>query len=86
MATFESMDETDNELPSQEMQAELMQDDLERAMAEDGDENLDDEDRDDERDPFMTDAEADGDALASAGFGMDEDYGDTPLGDDFGGE
>lgn len=29
----------------------------------------------DERDPFRTDAEADADALASAGFGTDEDYG-----------
>ena len=28
----------------------------------------------DERDLFRTDAEADGDALASAGFGTDEDY------------
>lgn len=30
---------------------------------------------DPEDDPFMTDAEADADALASAGFGTDEDYG-----------
>lgn len=29
---------------------------------------------DSERDPFRTDAEADADALASAGFGTDEDY------------
>lgn len=28
-----------------------------------------------EPDPFRTDAEADADALASAGFGTDEDYG-----------
>lgn len=28
-----------------------------------------------ERDQFLTDAEADADALASAGWGMDEDYG-----------
>lgn len=28
-----------------------------------------------EPDQFRTDAEADGDALASAGFGTDEDYG-----------
>lgn len=32
-------------------------------------------DRDDEGDQFRTDAEADGDALASAGHGTDEDYG-----------
>ena len=30
---------------------------------------------DDEHDQFRSDAEADGDALASAGFGTDEDYG-----------
>jgi hypothetical protein len=30
---------------------------------------------DGEGDPFRTDAEADADALASAGFGTDEDYG-----------
>jgi len=30
---------------------------------------------DDEHDQFLTDAEADGDALKSAGFGTDEDYG-----------
>jgi hypothetical protein len=29
----------------------------------------------DEHDQFLTDAEADADALASAGFGTDEDYG-----------
>lgn len=41
------------------------------------DEPEDDEpDYDDEPwDGFMTDAEADGDALASAGWGTDEDYG-----------
>ena len=31
--------------------------------------------RDDEGDQFRHDGEADGDALASAGFGTDEDYG-----------
>lgn len=31
---------------------------------------------DDERDPFLSDAEADADALASVGWGTDEDYGD----------
>lgn len=30
---------------------------------------------DDEQDQFLHDGEADGDALASAGFGTDEDYG-----------
>ena len=30
---------------------------------------------DDEHDGFLSDAEADGDALASAGWGTDEDYG-----------
>jgi len=33
------------------------------------------EQQDDEYDPFLTDAEADADALASAGWGTDEDYG-----------
>lgn len=28
-----------------------------------------------EQDPFLSDAEADADALASAGWGTDEDYG-----------
>ena len=32
-------------------------------------------DADEPRDGFNSDAEADGDALASAGFGTDEDYG-----------
>lgn len=31
---------------------------------------------DDESDQFMSDVEADADALASAGFGTNEDYGD----------
>jgi len=35
----------------------------------------DEADDDDEPDGFLTDAEADGNALASAGFGTDEDYG-----------
>ncbi len=41
-----------------------------------------------EPDPFLTDAEADADALASAGMGTDEDYGcfdETPMGDEYGG-
>ncbi len=33
------------------------------------------EETNDEHDQFLTDAEADGDALASAGLGTDEDYG-----------
>jgi hypothetical protein len=33
------------------------------------------EQQDDEYDPFLTDAEADADALASVGWGTDEDYG-----------
>ena len=33
------------------------------------------EDGDYEPDPFLTDAEADADVLASAGYGTDEDYG-----------
>ena len=32
-------------------------------------------DQDDEPDQFLSDAEADADALASAGWGTDEDYG-----------
>ena len=43
-----------------------------------------DSDRDDERDPFHgRDAEADADALASAGMGTDEDYGCYDGGDDY---
>jgi hypothetical protein len=45
--------------------------------------------RDDEHDQFISDSEADGDALRSAGFGTDEDYGSygndeepRPYGDD----
>ena len=34
-------------------------------------------------DGFNSDAEADGDALASAGFGTDEDYGCYDSGDDY---
>jgi len=34
-------------------------------------------------DNFRNDAEADGDALASAGFGTDEDYGCYDSGDDY---
>ena len=37
-------------------------------------------DNEQEQDPFLSDAEADGDALASVGWGTDEDYGS------FGGE
>jgi hypothetical protein len=36
----------------------------------------------DEHDQFRTDAEADADALASAGMGTDEDYGGCHGGDD----
>ncbi len=32
-------------------------------------------DQEREHDPFLSDAEADGDALASVGWGTDEDYG-----------
>jgi len=36
---------------------------------------------------FRNDVEADADALASAGWGTDEDYEhETPMGEDFGGE
>ena len=40
---------------------------------------------DDEHDPFLTDAEADENALLSAGIGTDEAFGmfDDPYGDDF---
>lgn len=33
------------------------------------------QEHDDEHDQFLHDGDADGDALASAGFGTDEDYG-----------
>ena len=36
----------------------------------------------DEHDPFRSDAEADADVLASAGYGTDEDYGCFDSGDD----
>lgn len=51
-----------------------------------GDE-LEADDRDEEP-QGSHDLSDDGDALASAGFGTDEDYGggDTPLGDEYGGE
>jgi len=40
-------------------------------------------DADEPWDGFNSDAEADGDALASAGFGTDEDYGCYDSGDDY---
>ena len=40
------------------------------------------EDSEPREDNFRDDAEADGDALASAGFGTDEDYGCFDSGDD----
>lgn len=48
----------------------------ERLYNESVDALLEDEFDDDyESDPFLTDAEADADVLASAGWGTDEDYG-----------
>lgn len=38
--------------------------------------------RDVEHDPYLTDSEADADALASCGWGTDEDYGSS-MGDDW---
>ena len=43
-------------------------------------------DADEPWDGFNSDAEADGDALASAGFGTDEDYGCYDSGDDYASE
>ncbi len=43
-------------------------------------------DADESWDGFNSDAEADGDALASAGFGTDEDYGCYDSGDDYASE
>ena len=43
-------------------------------------------DADEAWDGFNSDAEADGDALASAGFGTDEDYGCYDSGDDYASE
>lgn len=39
--------------------------------------------RDNEHDQFRTDAEADADALASAGMGTDEDYGCYDSGEEY---
>ena len=44
--------------------------------------SFEDADSDEPWDGFNSDAEADGDALASAGFGTDEDYGCFDSGDD----
>ena len=44
--------------------------------------SCDDSGSDEPWDGFNSDAEADGDALASAGFGTDEDYGCFDSGDD----
>ena len=49
--------------PCDEIEAELLGGDCTQDLGEDEDDG-------------MTDAEADGDALASAGWGTDEDYGD----------
>lgn len=38
---------------------------------------------DDEHDPFLSDADADADALISAGMGTDEDYGYFGGGDEW---
>lgn len=40
-------------------------------------------DRYEEYDPFLTDAEADADSLASAGWGTDEDYNHYDCGEDY---
>lgn len=40
-------------------------------------------DSDNERDPFLSDGEADADALASAGWGTDEDYNHYDCGEDY---
>lgn len=45
--------------------------------------HMDEDDREPREDHFMTDAEADADVLASAGFGTDEDYGYFGGNDDF---
>ncbi len=42
-----------------------------------------DEQEEEEREPCEPDSWADGDALASAGFGTDEDYGDFGGGDEW---
>jgi hypothetical protein len=68
-------------LPTNPEEAELyeipMNDALEQSLANadlDHMEQMAPEDDDNEQDQFLTDAEADGDALASCGFGTDEDY------------
>lgn len=76
--------------PSQEQQEEMFQAqvaDQDRELSSVDD--LDDEGTDEPWDGFHSDGDADRDALASAGMGMDEDYGgcgDTPMGDFYGGE
>lgn len=48
---------------------------------------LDAAELDQESDAFLSDAQADADALASAGMGTDEDYfPETPIGEEMGGE
>jgi hypothetical protein len=54
--------------------------------AEAAHEAADEQEQDQEHDPFLTDAEADADALASAGFGTDEDYGVFDDGEGFMGD
>ena len=49
-------------------------DHMEQMLPEDATAGIPD-DEDNEHDQFLSDAEADGDALASCGFGTDEDYG-----------
>lgn len=41
----------------------------------DNEQRREEQDAELEHDPFLSDAEADADALASAGWGTDEDYG-----------
>ena len=59
--------------------------DVLRAKADEGDELVwsfeTNGESEDEHDPFRSDAEADADVLASAGYGTDEDYGCFDSGD-----
>lgn len=71
---------------SQESQHEAFLE-LQEELREQDDMHYDDPHDDDEMpDDGMTDAEADADTLRSAGWGTDEDYGDTPLADFYDGE
>jgi hypothetical protein len=62
----------DNHAPDIDLLGDDSQDPADAFLLRDGEVE---EDTNDEHDPFLSDAEADADALASCGMGTDEDYG-----------